>query len=62
MVEGALLGKFETITRTTTKLRVSDGTGTKSGNRTYDYLFCFRFGAFGLLRDERPAHAPKAGL
>lgn len=43
MVEGALVGEFETLTRTTTKLRASsDGTGTRAGNRTYNYLFCFR--------------------
>jgi hypothetical protein len=44
MVESALVGEFETLIRTTTKLRASsDGTGTRSGNSTRDYLFGFRF-------------------
>ena len=41
MVEGALVGEFETLTRTTTKLRASSD-GTRAGNRTYNYLFCIR--------------------
>jgi hypothetical protein len=66
MVEGALVGEFETLTRTTTKLRASSvGTGARAGNRTSqlslllsDLIACM----LGVRRDEGPAQASPAGV